>query len=80
MITFYTNKGKTVDQWSMDVQCFNGYDCYSFSDNPFSPQGVNTFNGTIIDPQHEHDFQINFDDVPENAQRAMLARLTPMPK
>lgn len=79
MITFYTNKGKTADQWSMDVRVNGQYDCYSFSDNPNSPQGVNSFNGTVKDVGHEDDFEIDFDDIPEKVQEAMLTRLMPIP-
>jgi hypothetical protein len=79
MITFYDNKGKTIDRYGMDVQCHDGYDCYSFSEEPLSPQGINTFNGTIKDVGHEDDYQIRWDDVPENVQRAMLERLMPIP-
>ncbi len=79
MITFYTNKGKTADQWSMDVQAPNGYDCYSFSNMPEQPDGINTFNGTIKDPSHGDDYQILWDDLPEKVQRAIVNRLTAIP-
>lgn len=82
MITFYHNKGKTIDSYSMDVRVTTArdgiqYDCYSFSKNPQSPQGVNSFLGTIKNPNHEDEWQIDFDDLPLPVQLAVTERLLP---
>ena len=75
MITFYTNKGKTVDSYSMDVRINGAYDCYSFSENATNADGVNSFLGTIKDPKHEHDYEIDFEELPLQVQKAVFSRL-----
>lgn len=80
MIKFYKNKDeKFADSYSMDVRINGKFDCYSFSDNPFSPQGVNSFLGTIEEPRHAGEFEIDFDDMPEKVQKAIVERLMPIP-
>lgn len=77
MIRFYDNGGNTTDQYSMDVRVNNEFDCYSFSSDALSPQGVNSFLGTYLHPKHKGEKEIDFDDLPKEVQDAVVKRLVP---
>lgn len=78
MIKFYDNKGKTADRYGMAVKVGKQWDIYAFSDDPQSPQGVNSFCGTY-EMDSNVNLEIDWDDVPERVQKAILDRLAPIP-
>jgi hypothetical protein len=80
MIKFYDNKGATTDRYTMAVRAKGQWDLYSFSENALSPQGVNSFLGTHDTWEHRGEEVIDWDDIPDEVQKAMIMRLMPTEK
>lgn len=74
---FFDEASREADKYEMHVKEGDNWDIYSFSENAMSPLGVNTFLGTYATRAGGGEGKpIDFDALPDEVRRAMIARLT----
>ncbi len=66
------NGGKTFDRYTVLI----GWDAYTMSHNPLSPQGVNQYMGTFLSLTFQsEDKEIKWEEVPESVKAAIQERM-----
>jgi len=69
-IVVYDNGGKTADRYTV----FIGDDVYGMSDNPTSPQGVNSYFGTTDEIKMGKDHGKKLSKIPKELVKAIKQR------
>lgn len=72
-IRIFDNEGETIDRYTVQIE----RDVYGMSYNALSPQGVNLYNFTLKKGERLGNVgkKINFDDLPEDVQKAIKERM-----
>lgn len=66
------NGGKTFDRYTVVI----GWDVFTMSQNPLSPQGVNQYMGTFLSLTfRKEDKEIKWEDVPDDVKAAIQERM-----
>jgi hypothetical protein len=72
-IRIFDNEGKTIDRYTVQIE----QDVYGMSYNPLSYQGINLYSFTLKKGERLGNVgkEINFDDLPEEVQKAVKERM-----
>lgn len=76
-IHIYDNEGMSFDRYTVWIENEKDADCYTMSNNPSAPNGVNMYSHTVetFRPYLNHGKNIRLIDVPKQVQKAINERI-----